>query len=298
MGSIFQGTPQTATSYTTSSSETPKWLQDAIFNQIQWSQNLANMPYTPYSGQRVSSLTPEQTRAYQQVAQNVGTWQPAMTAAQTGTQNLAGATSVGNVAAYMNPYQQNVMDVLSKQAARNLQQNILPGVEEQFIKAGQFGGTRMGEFASRAVRDTQEALLNQQAGLAQQGYTQALSASQTDLQRQQSALSQLAQEAQIGQQLRAADVASLEAAGVAQQQQAQRGLDVAYQDWLAQQAYPKTQMDWLSTQVRGLAPNVQSVQTQSTTGTGQTYSPSPLSQIMSGLTAYQGMQNLFNTPTR
>ena len=50
--------------------------------------------------------------------------------------------------------------------------------------AGQFGGTRMGEFGSRALRDTQEAVLNQQAQAAQQGYGQALSASQADLARQ------------------------------------------------------------------------------------------------------------------
>jgi hypothetical protein len=42
----------------------------------------------------------------------------------------------------------------------------------------------MGEFGSRALRDTQEAVLNQQAQLANQGYGQALGASQADLARQ------------------------------------------------------------------------------------------------------------------
>jgi len=84
----------------------------------------------------------------------------------------------------MNPYQQNVMDVLAQQGARNLSENLLPAVSDQFIKAGQFGGTRMGEFGSRALRDTQEAILKQQADLANQGYGQALTASQTDLARQ------------------------------------------------------------------------------------------------------------------
>jgi hypothetical protein len=93
----------------------------------------------------------------------------------------SGASGIGQ---YTSPYQQGVMDVIAKQGARNLSENLLPAVSDQFIKAGQFGGTRMGEFGSRALRDTQEAILNQQAQAAQQGYGQALSASQADLARQ------------------------------------------------------------------------------------------------------------------
>lgn len=292
MGSIFQGTPQTATSYTTTTTETPKWLQDAIFNQIQWSQNLANKPWEAYTPSRVASLSPQQTQAYANVSANQGAWQPAFTTAQSGTQGLASATSVDNISKYTNPYQQNVMDTLAAQAGRNLKENLLPNVSDAFVQAGQFGGTRMGEFGSRALRDTQESLLQQQGQLAQQGYTQALGASQADLTRQQSALHQLAQEAQAGHQLRGQDVAALEAAGLAQQQQAQRPLDIAYQDWAQMQAYPKSQMDWLSTQVRGLAPIVPTVQSQAGSSTGQTYSQSPLSQLASAGAAAAGLYNM------
>ena len=66
MGSLFQGTPQTATSYTTSNTETPKWLQDAIYNQIQMATNVANAPYQPYQGPTVAELSPLQQQAYQQ----------------------------------------------------------------------------------------------------------------------------------------------------------------------------------------------------------------------------------------
>jgi hypothetical protein len=268
-------------------------LQDAIFNQIQWSQNLANKPWEAYTPSRVAGQTPEQLQAYKNVAAYQGAWKPGLTAAQTGTSGLAGATSVDKIANYMNPYTANVMDVLAKQSARNLKENIMPAIGDQFVQAGQFGGTRMGEFASRAARDTSEALLNQQAQLAQQGYTQALGTSQTDLARQQSALQQLALLSQQGQQLSASDAAALEAVGVAQQQQAQRPLDIAYQDWTQMQAYPKAQMDWLSTQVRGLAPIVPTSQSQSGTSTGQTYSQSPLSQIATGLGTAAGLYSAF-----
>ena len=74
-----------------------------------------------------------------------------------------------------------------------------------------------------------------------------------------------------------------------QQQQLQRELDMAYQQHMEEQMYPKQQLDWLSTQVRGMAPITPQMTTQSTNTTGATYSPSPLSQLASGVFAYKGL---------
>ena len=49
MASLFTGTPQTATDYTTSSADTPKWLQDAIYNQVQMANPVASTPYQAYN---------------------------------------------------------------------------------------------------------------------------------------------------------------------------------------------------------------------------------------------------------
>jgi hypothetical protein len=131
----------------------------------------------------------------------------------------------------------------------------------------------------------------QQQLLASLG-TQTGQLTQTDLQRQQSALAQMAQMAQQGQQMRTTDMAALEASGLAQQQLAQRQADAAYQQYLIEQQYPKTQLDWLSTQVRGMAPNVQQITNQATQTSGQTYSASPLQQLATGLSAGAGVAKL------
>jgi hypothetical protein len=363
MGSLFQGDPQKATSYVTSTTETPKWLQDAIYNQIYQSTNVANTPFTPYGGTLVAGATPQQKQAYDAVSANFGAFQPTLDKAQQGVEALttapgglaaaqplmtqavgtsgvtaaqpylqaAGETSAGDIQNFMNPYTQNVTDQIAKLGARNLSENLLPGVSDAFIRAGQFGGTRMGEFGSRALRDTQEAVLAQQGQALQTGYGQALTAAQqdaqrqaglastaggltqaqqqalmsaasqtgqltgADLQRQQSALAQMAQMAQQGQQMRSTDVASLEAAGSAQQTQAQREADAAYQQYMLEQQYPKSQLDWLSTQVRGMAPNVQSATTRSGTTTGASYSASPLQQLATGLSAGAGLTKLLGS---
>ena len=411
MASLFEGSPQTATSYTTSNTESPKWLQDAIYNQIQVASNIANTPYQEYAAPRVAELSPLQQQAYQQVQQNQGAWKPEMDFASTGMQgfadkgtaeglttaqnqylrpemvgqslqagqdyfNQAGATTAealsdralnaadpylqsaagtaaGGISDYMSPYQSGVMDVIAKQGARNLTENLLPGVSDQFIRAGQFGSGGMGEFGSRALRDTQEAVLNQQAQLANQGYGQALSASQADLarqaqlaatvgsisgtdlsrvlqggaqygslgqaqtaagqaqqqygltaaqnaqqaqaadyQRQMGALNSVANMAQQGQSLRAGDVASLEAAGQAQQGQQQQQLNAAYEQSQAPQNYLKNQADWLSTQVRGMAPLAPTSTSGYGSSTGATYSASPLSQLATGLYAGKGLASL------
>lgn len=408
MRSLFEGTPQTATSYATSSTETPKWMQDAIYNQIQVAQNIANTPYQAYDLPTVAELSPLQQRAYADVVANQGFWKDTMGKAQTGMegfssketadrlradqanylrqdlvnkgldagQNLFGQagtttaealseralaaanpylqaasqTAASQVGQYMNPYQTGVMDVIAKQGARNLTENLLPGVSDAFVRAGQFGSNRMGEFGSRALRDTQESILNQQAQAAQQGYGQALGAAQADLarqaglagtvgsisgadlsrilqggsqygqlgqmqtqagqqqqqfglgavstaqqaqaqdyQRQMAALQQMAAMVQQEQGMRAADVAALESAGAAMQNQQQRQLDAAKGQFMEQQLYPKQQMDWLSTQIRGMAPITPQTQTSSSTTTGATYNPSPLSQLATGLYTYKGL---------
>lgn len=107
----------------------------------------------------------------------------------------AAGSSAPLAAAYMNPYNTAVTDQIARLGARNLQENLLPAISDQFVRAGQFGGSRMGEFGARALRDTQESILAQQAQALQAGYGQALGASQADLARQ---LQVAAQQAQLG----------------------------------------------------------------------------------------------------
>ena len=546
MGSIFQGTPQSATSYSASTSETPKWMQDAIYNQVNWATNIANKPYEAYALPTVAELSPLQQKAYtgienaqgaykenfgkaqtgmegmstagtagalgtaqanylrdDLVGQNLdagqnlfdqagslnvlGSAQPLLNQAQANANNIVGSaspyltqaagmsasdaanpylrtgtaasgmnaanpyinqsqsttaqaladkalnaanpylqqasqSSVSNIDQYMNPYQTNVMDALAQQGTRNLTENLLPGVSDSFIKAGQFGSRGMGEFGSRALRDTQESVLRQQAPMMQQGYAQAMQASAADkarqaslagtvgsisgadlgrtlqgasqyanlgqqagqltgadaarqmqaastagqmmgqdanrqaqlgqtmgqltgqqasqlaslgattgqltgqqmsqlgslaqartgagqsqqqfglnaasqvqqaeaqdLQRQMGALTSMANMATTSQDANYKDLAALEAAGKAEQMQLQTELSAAEREFLNQQLYPQQQMDWLGTQVRGMAPITDKRTTVSGQTTGATYNNSPLSQLAAGFATYKGL---------
>jgi len=288
LSGLFKGTPQTAPTYTSTVSETPKWLQDYTVDLFSQARAVAGLPYQTYPGQRIAQPGQDVTQSYDITRGAVGDWQQPMQGALTGTQNLANTTSVGNINQYMNPYTENVVNRIAQLGQRNLNEVLLPGISDQFIGAGQFGSSRMGEFGNRALRDTQEAILGQQGEALQQGYSQALTASAADMARQQGALQQAAQMTQQQQALSAADAAALQSIGEAQRTQQQLGFDTAYQDFLRQQQWPQQNVAFMSDILRGL-PSFATASTQTGTGTQTNFAPSPLSTIASLLAGYKGL---------
>jgi hypothetical protein len=79
----------------------------------------------------------------------------------------------GSVDQYMSPYTDKVLDVIAQRGARNLSENLLPAVGDTFMGHGQFGSERQRDFTNRAVRDTQEGILDQQAKSLESGYATA-----------------------------------------------------------------------------------------------------------------------------
>jgi hypothetical protein len=86
--------------------------------------------------------------------------------------------------AYMSPYTENVVNRIADLGVRQLQEKFLPQIGEEFTRAGQFGGSRMGEFAARASRDVQEAVLGEQAKALESGYRTAADIFGADVGRQ------------------------------------------------------------------------------------------------------------------
>lgn len=288
LSGLFQGTPQAAPSYATTSTDVPKWLQDYTVDLFSQQRAVSALPYQSYTLPRVAGTTAPTTQAYNLVEQNVGGWKPEITSATAGTQQLANTGAYQNVGNYMNPYNDAVTRRIAELGARNLTENLLPGVSDQFVRAGQFGSTGMGVFGERALRDTQESILGQQAQALQSGYQSALTAAQADMARQQGALGQVADLAKMGQGLSSSDAAALQAIGAEQQAQQQKGLDIAYQDFLTQQQWPQQQVNAMSTTLRGLPPAA--VPTTSATSGSQTqYGASPLSQLASAYFVGSGL---------
>ena len=156
--------------------------------------------------------------------------------------------------------------------------------------SGQLTGQQMQNLANLGQMQTTAGQAQQQFGLS--AAQQAQAAQAQDYARQMSALQSVGDMARQNQALRTADAAALESVGSAQQNLSQKIFDAQRAKFEEERLYPQKQLDWLSTQVRGIAPYVSAAQTQAGTTTGASYSPSPLSQLATGLYTAKGLASI------
>lgn len=148
----------------------------------------------------------------------------------------AGTTNIGtvagtNLAPYMNPYTQQVIDTQAQDVLRNAQLG-LNQLGTQASRAGAFGGSRHGVAMGEIGRGVAQMLGQQSAQLRQQGFTGAQQMAQADIQNRLAqanlGLAGSQQLANLGQQ--SFGYGQAIQGGLAQQGQAQQALQQAMID--------------------------------------------------------------------
>jgi hypothetical protein len=286
MGIFNSPTPSTQAVSSTSVSALPDWYTNYAMDILSNQQAISNQPYTLYNAPRIAEMAPQQQQAFDMAGQAAGAFQPGLQQATQTTQNVdpylglyaaspyyqqSGQTSASQVGEYMNPYTDQVVNRIGQVGARTLNEQILPGIRDKFIGGGTYGGSRNAELFGRGVRDAMEGISAAQSQALQQGYQGSLGAAQTDLARQGELGSNIAQQygaagsQQLAQGNQLAGLAgqqqslgltgagALQASGAAQQGQAQKNLDLAYQDFLRQQQYPQQQNTALMGALQGVS---------------------------------------------
>lgn len=258
-----------------SSTNFPLWLQQGTYNLANSAMNQANEPFTPFQGPQVAGPSAQTQQAWQTAGQNVGNYQPALNAATNLTNQATTPVTSQDIGAFFNPYSQGVLSTMENQANQNLFENILPGVNQSFISAGQFGSPQNADLTSRAIRDTQQATLNAAAPYISQGYTGAANQALQQKQQLQTGGAQLGNIGALTQQLGTGDVGSLAAAGQGQDTLAQANINAALSNYQQQQAWPYQNIGFASNVLHGLPVGT----TTQTAGlqTPSAYNPSPLS---------------------
>jgi hypothetical protein len=215
-------------STSTNSSGLPAWAQGYAKDTLADAANLTNInknPYKTYDQPRIAGFSPMQEQA------------------QTAASNMSAGPEAfqKNMSSYMSPYMQNVVDVQKQEAAR---QSGIMGTQQQAqaTQAGAFGGSRDAIMRAERERNLGQQMNQIQAQGSQAAYDQAANQFRQGI-TQDTAINQL--QNQYGNQ---------------QQQQAQRGLDTGYQDFLNQQNYPYKQLGFMSDMIRGLPLGQQSTQ--------------------------------------
>jgi hypothetical protein len=291
---IFQGSalPNVSTTQTQATT-TPSYYTNYL-------GNLASQGQTAAQNAQYVGPTALQNQAFQNVAQNVGNYQPDLTQAQ----NLTNQAAQGpNINQFMNPYTQDVVNQIGVLGQRNIQENLSPQATAGAVGTGQFGSQRGAQVLGNTLRDAATNITAQQQQALQQGYTQALQAAQNQQQLGLSAGSQLANLGAAQQNLGLNDVNALATLGGQQQQIGQNQQLFPLQALTAESGLLKglTVPTSTSSQYSGPMPGAyaQSPLQQVAglgsilQGLGQSGAGSSLNSILSGSVAGNALNNLF-----
>ena len=238
---------------TTDKKELPPFLEQAYKKLAQQAEAVTDptVQYTPYGGQRLAPLTTEQQYARQRGFEQARAYEPDLGMARGLTSLSVSPITQGDITQYMNPYQtqvtQNVLDEMRRRSDIQGQQT-----SDAAVRAGAFGGARHGVQESERMRNLREQQSRTAAEMRQQNYQQALAAAQAQKAQQLSGAGACGniggQQMHLGQQ----GIQGLTQAGGMGQQQLQKGMDIAYQDFLKQQQFPYTQAATLGNLLSGV----------------------------------------------
>lgn len=212
----------------------------ARYNAVnQQAQTAAATPYEAFgktASDYVAQMNAQQGAGISDINATAGSYQPYMTQATSATQAGMGPASEG-IDRYMSPYIKNVADTTGAYM-RQQQEQAQSGALGNAISSGAFGGDRAGIAAANLQQQNQMGYGKTMADILNQGYTQALGASQADLARQMQGGSQLAGLGAQSQQLGLQGAQAKIAAGTMQQQTEQAGKDAMINQFMQEKGYP------------------------------------------------------------
>lgn len=284
--------PQVTTQDKTSTTY-PAWYQTWLNQLLGKAGSVANEPYQAYGAPRIAPTSADTSQAYSQVRQNQGAWQPTLGQGISQISSAGGPFNQGEFNQYMNPYVDSVVNRIGQLGGRNLSENLLPQVNDSFIKAGQFGSRGNFDLTGRAIRDTQEAVLAQQNQALAQGFDSSMKAYQDAMDRRLQSGQALGSAAQLGQGLGLQDAAALQGIGQAQEDKTQQSLNLGYQDFLEQRGYPRSQVDWLSNIIRGVPAPTQTTSTSTGPANQSQLAPNSLAQLAGTALGIYGLSGGF-----
>ena len=236
--------------------ELKPFIQD-IFGKAQAIQeNKETEGFQAFEGPLQAQFDPAQTKSFEQIEALPGATQPLFDDATTLARSASGPLPTAEeLQAASNPFVRNVIDIQKREAERvsDVQGQRQDAAASQ---AGAFGGSRAAILEAERQRN-----LNQQLGdIESQGQLAAFQDAQQRIAQQRgreaSGATQLAAlgSAIPAQQLK--ELGALSGVGAARQTQAQRGIDLARQEFEAEEAFPSQTLQEFSSVLRGfpLAP--------------------------------------------
>ena len=286
------GGAPTETKSTVTQTNLPEYVRPYFERLLQRTETESKRDYEPYQGQRIADVSQDILTSEERVRgiadQGLPEIQASLDRFQRSMDFQPRQFTGEEVGKYMSPYMDEVI-ARQKQGATEDYLAQLPQGAAQAISAGAFGGSREGVQRGIAQSKFLDRLADIEATGRQQACDKAAGLFQADraadVQAEQLGLGAATQFAGLGERRRMGaidDAKLLETIGKAGMGREQAGLDLAYQDFVRQQAFPQERLGLFSSVLRGIPV------TPSQTST--TYQPfDPLGRALGlGLTALGG----------
>lgn len=274
----------------------PDFIRPYFERLAQRTEAESQRDYEPYGGQRLVDPSQDLLESEQQVRDLAGVGLPGLDKAMGRVEqslDFQPRQFTGEERdKYMSPYIEGVLDVQKEKAKQDYLAS-MPGGAAQAISAGAFGGSREGVQRGLAQSKYLDRLADIEATGRQQAFDKASGLFQADraadVDAQRLGLGAAGQLAGLATRARAGDIESarlLESIGKSQMARDQASLDMGYQDFLRQQAYPAEKLGLFSSVLRGIP-----IQPSRTTAQYQATNPFKdiLGTGIAALGAYKGM---------
>ena len=228
----------------TSATELPDYLQQAGANMVGAALDVAQEDYVPYTDPRLAVMTPRQIAAMQQADQMAGISTLQAQQAQQAAVGATGGPTQAQITGYMNPYMTQVADIAA-QKMRDQSAIEQQGLAAQAAQSGGLDSTRFAIQEAERKKNLTEGIGNLYAKAQADAYTQGLD--KAKFAQEPGVKGAIGQGTLAAQQqnLGFADVQNQLGIGQLMRDDQQRALDIAYQDFIAQREYPKSQLNFL-----------------------------------------------------
>jgi hypothetical protein len=243
----------------TSQQVAPQYLTDYLSQLAQTGQQQLGQAQIAGLPQNLQDL-------YSGAQGTINRYQPAMDQSLQTLQGASQGVSGADISQFYDPYQQDVVDEMSRQSNLNTQRNLMPALKSAFAGTGGFGSQRYANATGQALSDVEANLLGQQSKFRSEGYKNAMDA----------ALRDRGYDIQAGQ--------GLYGLGQAESQAAQSGLKMLGDIGTQELGYEQSKIEAPLTRAQNVAKILQGYQFPMTVNKTEeqipgAFAPSPLQQI-------------------
>ena len=256
------GGAPTETKSTVTQPNLPEDVRPYFERLLQRTETESKRDYAPYQGQRIADVSQDILTSEERVSgiadQGLPEIQASLDRFQRSMDFQPRQFTGEEVGKYMSPYMDEVI-ARQKQGATEDYLAQLPQGAAQAISAGAFGGSREGVQRGIGQSKFLDRLADIEATGRQQAFDKAAGLFQADraadVQAEQLGLGAATQFAGLGERRRMGaidDAKLLETIGKAGMGREQAGLDLAYQDFVRQQAFPQERLGLFSSVLRGI----------------------------------------------